>query len=218
MKKNKVPAAKKTKKAQKPKIRTVIFDMGNVLLHYDATRACKNFARACQTPFLKLWLHFFTSAVEKAYTRGEISSRDFYQHSMKILKKPVPYTVFKQYWNEIFWENEGMNKILVRLKKHYPLYVISNTNDMHFEYIKSEFPILKHFKKLFPSHQVGARKPEAIIYEKVLKRIGVRAEESVFVDDVPKFVRGARKVGMHAIRFRNNEQLVRDLKKMGVKI
>ncbi len=204
-------------KTSHPKIKTVIFDMGNVLLHYDATKACKSFARVCQTPFLRVWLHFFTSSVEKAYTRGEMSSREFYKHSVKILKTPISYTEFKRYWNEIFWENEGMEKILKRLKKHYPLYVISNTNDMHFEYIKAQFPILKNFKKLFPSHQVGARKPEAIIYEKVLKRIGCLPEEAVFIDDVPKFVRAARNVGMQAIRFRNNDQLVRDLKRMKVR-
>ena len=213
--------AKKIKKApvkKKTLIRAVIFDMGNVLLHYDATRACKRFAKVCGTSFLKLWLHFFTSPVEKAYTRGEISSREFYNHSLKIFKTHVRYEDFKKYWNEIFWVNEGMEKILIRLKKRYSLYVISNTNDLHYEYICREFPILKHFKQLFPSHQVGARKPDAKIYVRVLKKIKFKPEETVFVDDVPKFVRGARKVGMHALRFRSNERLLRDLKKLGVKI
>jgi len=210
------PAPKK--KADQSPIKTVIFDMGNVLLHYDATKAGKAFAKACGTSFLKLWLHFFTSAVEKAYTRGEISTRDFFKHSQSVFKKPVSFEDFKKHWNEIFWENEGMEKILLKLKKNYPLFVISNTNDMHYEYIRKEFAILRHFDQLFPSHKVGARKPDAAIYQRVLKKIKYKPEETVFIDDVPKFVRGARKVGMHAIRFRSNEQLVRDLKKLKVKI
>ncbi|MBP9865227.1 MAG: HAD family phosphatase [Candidatus Omnitrophica bacterium] len=209
---------KKKPAAKKSPIKTVIFDMGNVLLHYDATKAGKAFAKVCGTSFLKLWLHFFTSPIEKAYTRGEMSTRDFYKYSQAIFKKPVSFEDFKKYWNEIFWENEGMEKILVRLKKNYPLFVISNTNDMHFEYICKEFAILRHFDRLFPSHKVGARKPDALIYQKVLRAIKYKPEETVFIDDVPKFVRGAQKVGMHAIRFRSNEQLVRDLKKLGVKI
>ena len=211
------PRKKKTVQKKSPAIRAVIFDMGNVLLHYDATRACKRFAKACGASFLKLWLHFFTSPIEKAYTRGEISSREFYKHSLKVFKLHVGYEEFKKYWNEIFWVNEGIEKILTRLKPRYPLYVISNTNDLHYEYILKEFPILRHFKEIFPSHKVGARKPDALIYRKVLKKIKYKPEETVFVDDVPKFVRGARKVGMHAVRFRSNEQLVRDLKKLGIK-
>ncbi len=212
---------KKKKTAPKKKknpIKAILFDMGNVLLHYDATRACKRFAKTSGTSFLKLWLHFFTSQVEKAYTRGEISSREFYRHSLKVFKINVSYEDFKKHWNEIFWVNEGMEKILTRLKVRYPLYVISNTNDLHYEYILKEFPILRHFKELFPSHKVGARKPDVKIYEKVLKKIKCKPEETVFIDDVPKFVRGAKKVGMQAIRFRSNERLVGDFKKIGVKL
>lgn len=211
-------SVKKKTAAKKSPIKTVIFDMGNVLLHYDATRAGKAFAKVCGASFLKLWLHFFTSPIEKAYTRGEMSTREFYKYAQAVFKKPVSFEEFKKYWNEIFWENEGMEKILVRLKKNYPLFVISNTNDMHYEYICKEFAILRHFDRLFPSHKVGARKPDALIYQKVLRAIKYKPEETVFIDDVPKFVRGARKVGMHAIRFRSNEQLVSDLKKLGVKI
>ncbi len=209
---------KKSKQPEAPKIKTVIFDMGNVLLHYDATRACRAFVKSCGASFLKIWMHVLTSPVEKAYTRGEISSRQFYKHCQSIFKNPVSFDDFKKHWNEIFWENEGMEKILMRLKKRYPLFVISNTNDMHFEYIRAQFPILRHFERLFPSHKVGARKPDALIYQRVLKAIKYKPEQTVFVDDVPKFVRGARKVGMHAIRFRSNDQLVRDLKKLGVKL
>lgn len=217
-KKTKVSKKRAAKKTEKTAIKTVIFDMGNVLLHYDATRACRAFAKACGASFLKIWMHVLTSPVEKAYTRGEISTRQFYKHCQSIFKTPVSLENFKKYWNEIFWENPGMEKILKRLKQRYPLFVISNTNDMHFEYICAQFPILRHFDRLFPSHKVGARKPDALIYQRVLKAIKFKPEETVFVDDVPKFVRGARKVGMHAVRFRSNEQLVRDLKKLGVRI
>ena len=56
------------------------------------------------------------------------------------------------------------------------------------------------------------------IYEKVLTRIKLKPEETVFIDDTPKFVAGARKVGMHAIRFRSQERLIQDLQKLAIKI
>ena len=111
-----------------------------------------------------------------------------------------------------------MDPLLAKLKKKYPLYLISNTNKMHFDYIKENFKILRHFKKTFPSHEVGYRKPEPQIYKKVLKKIKLKPEETVFVDDVEKFVDGARAIGMHAIQFRNPRQLVREFRKLGVEI
>ena len=203
----------------KAEIKAVMFDLGHVLLNFDARKACRRFSEECGIPMTSAWRHFFISPVEKAYTRGEITCRQFYEHSKEVLKLPVDFKTFKYYWNDIFWENEGMNELLAELKKEYPLYLISNTNRMHFEYIKSNFKILRHFEKLFPSHEVGARKPDPVIYRRVLKKIGrFKPEETVFVDDKIQFVQGARKVGMHAVRFRSKPQLIKDLRKLGVQI
>jgi putative hydrolase of the HAD superfamily len=109
-----------------------------------------------------------------------------------------------------------MDDLLKELKKRYPLYLISNTNEMHFNHIKSKYKILRHFKKTFPSHKMGHRKPEREIYEKVLAQIGLKPEETVFIDDVPQFVEGARKAGMRAVRFRNQKQLLKDLARLGI--
>ena len=206
------------KKAASPAIKTVIFDLGNVLLNFDAKKSALRFARECKIPWSHAWKHFFISSVEKSYTRGEITCRQFYTHAAKALKIPVDFKTFKHYWNDIFWENEGMDELLADLKKRYPLYLISNTNKMHFDHIKKNFKVLRHFKKTFPSHEVGARKPDAEIYQRVLKRIRYKPEETVFVDDKKDFVLGARRVGMQAIVFRNKPQLIRDLRKLGVQI
>lgn len=199
-------------------IKAVIFDLGNVLLNYDACKAAERFSKTCKVPLIKVWIHFFTSPAEKAYTRGEISSYEFYRHAKQSLKFPVDYKTFRRYWNDIFWENDGMDEVLRRLKKHYPLYLISNTNQMHFDHVKKKFRILRHFKKTFPSHEMRARKPDSEIYLKVLGKIRLKPGETVFVDDVPKFVDGARKVGMHAVRFRNREQLIGDLRRLDIRI
>lgn len=209
---------KSIKMKEKPVIKSVIFDLGNVLINFDAIKSGKRFAKRCKVPFEKVWEHFFISKTEKAYTRGKITSRQFYKFSCKALHAPVDYKTFSHYWNDIFWENKGMDALLRRLKKHYPLYLISNTNHLHFTHLKKKFKILRHFKKLFPSHEVGHRKPEPQIYKKVLKKISLQAEDTVFVDDIVKFVEGARAVGMHAVQFKNPKRLVRDLKKLGVKI
>jgi epoxide hydrolase-like predicted phosphatase len=206
------------RKSEKIKIKSVIFDLGNVLLNFNAKKSAKRFAKKCKVPVTKIWNHFFTDPTEKAYTRGEITCQEFYEHAQKSLHLPIDFETFRFYWNDIFWENAGMDPLLDKLRKNYPLYLISNTNKMHFDHIKEEFLILRHFKKTFPSHEVGHRKPDPKIYKKVLKAIKLKPQETVFVDDVEKFVDGARAVGMHAIQFKNPRQLVRELTKLGVKI
>jgi putative hydrolase of the HAD superfamily len=199
------------------KIKAVIFDLGNVLINYDVKKAARRFSEAGGISQIKIWAHFFLSKFEQAYTRGEISTLEFYREARRVFKKPVSYKTFKYYWNDIFWENPGMDKLLMRVKRHYPLYLISNTNALHFTHIKKQFKILRHFKKVFPSHEVGARKPDLKIYRRVLKKIGLRPEETIFIDDMKSFIRGARRTGMHAIRFKTRRQLIQDLRKLDIK-
>ncbi len=200
-------------------IRAVLFDLGNVLVNFDAVKAAKRFSKEGEVPLWKVWLHFFTSPVEKAYTCGKISSREFYLHSKKALGTSMDYRTFCRVWNGIFWKNPGMEPLLKTLRLKYRLYLISNTNELHFKYIRKKYRgLLRPFHKLFPSHEVGYRKPDPRIYRKVLRTIKLRAHETVFIDDVPAFVKGARSVGMNAIRFRHPKQLRRDLEKLGVMI
>jgi putative hydrolase of the HAD superfamily len=61
------------------------------------------------------------------------------------------------------------------------------------------------------SHEEGCTKPDARAYRTVCERLGVEPYETVFLDDVPKCVEGARAVGMHAVRFVNNRQAITEL-------
>lgn len=200
-------------------IKAVIFDLGNVLIHYDARRAARRFSRMTKAPVEKIWRHFFTSPVEKAYTRGEITTGEFFRHARQAFNSKIDFRTFARFWNEIFWENPGIRQILRKLSRRYPLYLISNTNALHFNYLKRRFPqIFRYFKKTFPSHIVGRRKPDPRIYWKVLKAIRLRPEETVFIDDMKRFIEGAQRVGMKGIRFRSNAQLKKALRRLGIKI
>jgi putative hydrolase of the HAD superfamily len=198
-------------------IKAVIFDLGNVLIHYDLGKAAEKFSRECHVSMLRLWLHFLTSPSEKDYSCGKISSKEFYWQARQALGFEIGYREFRHYWNSVFWENKGMEQLLRRLKKHYPLYLISNTNRMHYEFIKKKYSLLKHFKVKIASHEVGLTKPDPRIYEKAIRRIGCRPDEAVFIDDNPKFVSGARRAGLKAIHFKSKDQLSESLRQLGVK-
>ena len=198
-------------------IQAILFDMGNVLLFFNAKTSSKAFSEATGLSEEEIWELFFVSELEKRYTRGEVSSKDFYEQINRYFPKKIDFQTFGRLWNEIFVENLEMDVLLGKLKKHYPLYMISNTNDLHFEYIKQNFKITKHFTGFFPSHEVGHRKPNPAMFQHVLKEIKLKSEETVFIDDMIEFVNSAKQLGMNAIQFTTRKNLERDLRNLGVK-
>lgn len=199
------------------KIRAVFFDLGNVLVLYDVNIAAKKFADVWGVAEKDVWKELYFSDLERAYSKGQISSKEFYERLSEQFPKPVDYETFVHIWNHIFWGNKGIEPLVEFLAKRYSIYLISNTNELHFEFIKEHYPVLRHFRAFFPSHEVGSRKPERAIFEHALKQVNIQPKEAVFIDDVPEFVEGARSVGMHAIQYVSTEQLERDLRALGIK-
>lgn len=193
----------------------IFFDLGNVLVKFDPQIAVKKFESLFGVSKESLWHAMFVSDIERDYTVGKISSLEFHSRVCHYFKKSVDYKIFSDIWNDIFWLNEGMEELVSKLAARYPLYLISNTNELHFEFIKKHYPILKHFRKHFPSHEVGARKPEPAIFRHALKEAQVRAEEAVFIDDIADFVEAAKNVGMRGIQFQSRHLLEEDLRKVG---
>lgn len=197
-------------------IKAILFDMGNVLIFFDAKRSSKAFSTAAGVPEDKIWQTFFVSELERAYTRGEITSEDFFNKVSSHFPKRIDFATFAKLWNDIFTENQEMGDLLKKLKKHYPLYLISNTNDLHFEHVKKQFPIVQHFTQCFPSHEVGHRKPDRAMFEHVLREIKLKPEETVFVDDIIEFVESARQFGIHGIQFTSRPALETELRRLGI--
>lgn len=202
---------------QNTTIKAILFDMGNVLIFFNARRSSKAFAEAVGIPEDKIWQTFFISELERSYTRGEISSEEFFRKASEYFPSQIDFATFAHLWNDIFTENHEMTDLVKKLKKHYPLYLISNTNDLHFEYVRSKFGVLHHFTKCFPSHLVGHRKPDQAMFMHVLDKIRLRPQETVFIDDVADFVEAARRVGIHGIQFTSRPALEQELKKLDVR-
>ncbi|MBI1978283.1 MAG: HAD family phosphatase [Candidatus Omnitrophica bacterium] len=198
-------------------IKAILFDLGNVLVFFDPRRSSSAFAKAVGIPEDEIWKLFFTSELENEYTRGKISSEEFYQKVSEHFPKKLDFRTFARLWNDIFTENTEMIDLIKRLKKNYPLYLISNTNDLHFEFVRSRFPIMRHFTKYFPSHLVGRRKPDRAIFQHVLEEIKLAPEETVFIDDISEFVESAKSLGIHGIQFISRKELERKLARLGIK-
>ena len=107
--------------------------------------------------------------------------------------------------------------LLQRLKKKgYPLYCLSNMHHASIDYLEREAKFFEVFKGKVISCRLKLCKPDAAIYQHALKAHGLKAADTVFIDDVETNVSAAAKVGLRTIRFVDTAQCERELRSMGV--
>jgi putative hydrolase of the HAD superfamily len=135
---------------------------------------------------------------------------------MDRLGAEVPYAEFFPMYGDIFTEIPATCALLERLQAHYPLYLLSDTNEIHFGYVLQTVGVLRHVREFVVSYQLGLLKPDPRIYREVLHRSGLPAAACVFIDDRPGNVDGAVGVGMHGIRFESPAQCTAALAALGV--
>ena len=93
----------------------------------------------------------------------------------------------------------------------YQLYVLSNYSRYMLDRTKKEMPFLKYMDGTVFSCDVKQLKPEADIYQTLLDKFGLKAEECVFIDDRPVNCEGAQKAGIHTICFKSFKQAAAEL-------
>lgn len=99
-----------------------------------------------------------------------------------------------------YWFVPGMEELALRLSRRVPVHVMSNYPPWYDE-VRERFVLDRFVSGHHPSYVVGARKPAADYFERVLARIGIAPHELLFVDDVADNVAGARAVGCQALLF-----------------
>jgi 2-haloacid dehalogenase len=111
----------------------------------------------------------------------------------------------------------GTADLLWELKRRgTPVYCITNFSVDKLDRARKRFDELNAFDGIVVSGEVRLLKPDAAIYRRLLDQHGLRAEDTLFIDDVERNVEGARAVGMHAVRFIDAATLRDDLTAYGL--
>lgn len=207
-------------KKEKGKIKAVMFDLGGVLIPYNHMIAARKMSKTINVPAKEIF-HIinsnkgnFTSTYELGAPRKKYWG--IMEKQLK-LKRKIPYKKFDNIWNTIFHPNKKTISFIKKLKKNYKVALISNIGSLHKNHLEKKYKLNKLFSVRIYSYRIGSRKPKQKIFKEALKRLNIKPKESVFIDDRKENVRGAMKIGIHGILFRNNKQLFSDLKKLGVK-
>jgi putative hydrolase of the HAD superfamily len=203
---------------QKTAIRLVISDFGGVICTFDYRIFCDRLARRIGRDAEEIYAAVYGSDLHTEFEMGRLTGPEYHGRVMSLFGADVPYGEFFPMYGNIFTEIPATCDMLRRLHTRYPLYLLSDTNEIHFGYVKETVEILRLFDECIVSYEVGAMKPGPRIYQEALRRSGLPADACVFVDDRPGNVEGARRVGMHAVQFASPEQCAADLAALGVVI
>ena len=111
-------------------------------------------------------------AWDRATTR-RITSREFYQRVTAHFGVSLPYSRFRDLWCDLFDPMDGIEELVHHLASRFPLFLLSNTNSLHFDYIKERFSaLLQPLQAFVLSYEVGSRKPEPAIYQSLIRQAG----------------------------------------------
>ena len=190
-----------------PNIKNIIFDFGGVILNIDYKLTVNAFAKLGLKDFDKIYSQATQKALFDVFEKGLISPAEFRTQIRKFIDTDVPDEQIDKAWDSMLLDLPEERVVLLdKLKMKYKLFLLSNTNEIHFTnfstYMKKKFKrdlFADVFDKTYVSHKVHMRKPDAEIFELVLKENNLKREETIFIDDSFQHIEGARKVGLNAI-------------------
>ncbi|HEU5020353.1 MAG TPA: HAD family phosphatase [Bryobacteraceae bacterium] len=198
-------------------IQAVIFDLGRVIVPFDFARGYSRISALTGLPQSEIPDRIRPTGLVERLESGAIEPRDFVREISEVLGLRCGYDEFCEIWSSIFLPATLIpEEMLARIAARRRLVLLSNTNAIHFDMIRANYPHLSHFHALVLSHEVGAMKPSPRIYEQAVKAAGCRPEECFFTDDVAEYVEGARRYGIDAVQFESAAQIERELRNRDV--
>ncbi|MCX7605053.1 MAG: HAD family phosphatase [Bryobacteraceae bacterium] len=199
-------------------IRTLIFDLGRVIVPFDFRRGYEAMSARCGLPPEEVRARLASDGLVRAFESGGMGARDFHRRVQQLLETGVEFEEFREIWFSIFLpETLISDDFLEKLHTNYRLVLLSNTNPLHFEMIRERYPALRHFDAFVLSYEAGAMKPDAPIYEAAVRAARCAPGECFFTDDIPEYVEAARRFGIDAVVFEGQASLERELARRGVR-
>jgi putative hydrolase of the HAD superfamily len=196
-------------------IKAVIWDLGGVLLRTEDHAPRAALAERLGLSRQELAHMVFESEMGLRAQRGEISPEELWQWVRQTLDVPSQEL---RALEASFWAGDRLDRELVKfirkLQGRYTTALLSNAwRDLRGA-LKEQWQIDDAFDHIIISAEEGLLKPDPQIYHRVLDRIGVPAEQAVFIDDFAKNIDGAEAVGLQGIHFRHPIQARSQLEKL----
>jgi glucose-1-phosphatase len=200
-----------------------VFDLGKVILPFEHRQiASKLWQRSRSNRKLTEETIFndlfdLENGTVNRYEEGLSSSEEFFLEVRKRYDLVLEFEEFSEIWNNIFWDNPEVNEIIIYLKaKGYPIFLLSNTNELHFSYVLDRFPIVHVLDEWILSFEVGVKKPHKRIYDAIFEKMDVEREKVLYIDDIDAYVSAARSYGIQGLVYTTPDDLRNVLRQHGI--
>ncbi|MES2652185.1 MAG: HAD family phosphatase [Bacteroidota bacterium] len=189
-------------------IKNIIFDYGNVIFEINFNKAQHALKQLGITDIEGFFAHknhnslfddFETATIAPAQFRDGIRTA---ANNINLSDKAID-----EAWNSLLIGVSANNHdVLLEVKNKYRTFLLSNNNEIHYhwiiEYLKSTFEIENYdtfFEKAYFSQLMRLRKPNVNIFEQVIKENNLNPKETLFIDDSPQHIEGAKKAGLQTL-------------------
>jgi putative hydrolase of the HAD superfamily len=202
-------------------IKLFVFDLGNVILPFDHRQIAAKLHRSMRDKKLFTPEDIFTfmfgddEGLINIYETGQISSEEFFGRLKERYKLDMTFDGFRDIWNPIFWENPEVNDAIMYLKSEsYPVFLLSNTNELHFSYIIERYPIVHVMDEWILSFEAGVKKPDKRIYDMIFEKMDVDNNDVFYIDDIEQYVKAAKGFGIQGMVFKEAGQLREEINRI----
>jgi 2-haloacid dehalogenase len=198
-------------------IRHIVFDIGKVLVHYDPDLP---FSRLIPDPEQRRW--FFENVCTSEWNIEQDRGRSWEDAEAELLAVHPDHADnirgFRRHWHEMVpHAYDDSVAVMERLVDGgYDVTLLTNWAADTFVEARSRFPFLEKPRGITVSGEIKAIKPERAIYDHHAATFELTPAATLFIDDSPKNVEGAKAAGWQAVLFTGAEPLEADLRRLGL--
>jgi len=196
------------------KIKNIIFDLGGVLLNINPLLSLLELEKISGISQEELTVKLISEQIFIKFETGRLDSAQFRSELCRIINTSVSDSEVDRIWNKLILDIPLHRvNLLKELRNNYKVYMLSNTNIIHFDHYTRELAetlginLADLFDRIYVSHEIGIHKPDARIYTYVLENAKINASETVFIDDSLANIEAAERLGIAGIHITNGRDV-----------
>ena len=184
-------------------IKNLLIDLGGVLINLDRQRCMENFKKLGFTDVEERLNIQQLHGIFMQQEKGLITSAEFRNGLRDMMGKVVSDKQIDAAWNSFLVDIPDYKlDLLLNLRTKYVVYLLSNTNEIHWKYACQKlfpyrtFRVEDYFEKTYLSYEMHMVKPEADIFKTVIEDAGIEPQETLFIDDSEINCKAAQELGI----------------------
>ncbi|MCF8331740.1 MAG: HAD family phosphatase [Bacteroidales bacterium] len=199
-------------------VKNIIFDFGGVIYDINFNNTFEKLKESGVKDVEKVSLEFTERHLFERFETGAITKEEFRNEVRDVSDLQVNDDKIDEIWNALLigFKPERVH-LIEKVKLNYNIFLLSNSNIIHYEQYRSEFEqqfgyktFDDLFKKAYFSFEMGLNKPDKTIFQKVIQEQNIESQETLFIDDTEMHTKSAAQAGLlvRYLRLEHREDMI----------